>query len=180
MPQAFSESTRRPHGGHNKIDLAGQRFGRLLVLEEGGRYKNGALLWKCRCRCPRSMIRIVSARNLQTGTTRSCGCLNREVGAARKRTHGQAGNRHGQRRTRAYSAWQGMWARCRNSNHPSSQYYLGRGITVCKRWQRFELFFADMKECPPRFTLERPVERPLVRQGRELNDVGDQRFWMDW
>ena len=22
--------------------------------------------------------------------------------------------------------------------------------------------------------------RPLVRQGRELNDVGDERSWMDW
>ena len=32
-----------------KIDLTGVRFGRLVVIREYGRAKNGAVLWVCRC-----------------------------------------------------------------------------------------------------------------------------------
>jgi len=34
-----------------KIDLLGQRFNRLIVLEEAGRNKQGKVLWKCLCDC---------------------------------------------------------------------------------------------------------------------------------
>lgn len=32
------------------IDLAGQRFGKLTVIEKSGT-KNGSVLWKCKCDC---------------------------------------------------------------------------------------------------------------------------------
>ena len=34
-----------------KLELAGQKSGRLLVLYECGRSKEGNVLWKCRCEC---------------------------------------------------------------------------------------------------------------------------------
>ena len=61
------------------IDLKGQRFGRLVVLERQGSYasKNDpysqAPLWLCRCDCGNETV--VIGRNLRTGRTRSCGCL---------------------------------------------------------------------------------------------------------
>lgn len=51
-----------------------------------------------------------------------------------------------------------MLNRCRNANVVEYQYYGGRGIKVCKRWQKFENFLADMGDVSGRaydMTLER-------------------------
>lgn len=55
-----------------KLDLAGQRFGKLTVLrpaENAGRYT----AWLCRCECGREAV--VLTRRLRGGCTKSCGCL---------------------------------------------------------------------------------------------------------
>ena len=59
-----------------KIDLTGQRFGRLLVLYECGRSKDGRVLWKCRCECGNECV--VSSSQLKNQRTQSCGCLHRD------------------------------------------------------------------------------------------------------
>jgi hypothetical protein len=59
------------------IDLAGQRFGRLLVVECLG-IKNRGRVWQCRCDCGRRTK--VRASNLRSGNTKSCGCVKREAG----------------------------------------------------------------------------------------------------
>lgn len=59
-----------------KIDLTGQRFGRLLVLYECGRSKGGCVLWKCRCDCGNECI--VGGDALRKQRTKSCGCLRRD------------------------------------------------------------------------------------------------------
>ena len=56
-------------------NLTGQRFGRWLVLEGYRKTKSG-YKWKCRCEC--GVERFVLARNLKSGVSQSCGCLNRE------------------------------------------------------------------------------------------------------
>lgn len=33
------------------IDMTGERYGRVEVLEFAGRNENGNALWKCRCDC---------------------------------------------------------------------------------------------------------------------------------
>jgi hypothetical protein len=47
-----------------------------------------------------------------------------------------------------------MVSRCSNPNDSAYINYGARGITVCKRWLKFENFFADMGE-PNGLTLER-------------------------
>jgi hypothetical protein len=59
--------------------------------------------------------------------------------------HGHA--RHG-RVTPEYNAWVKMWQRCTNSRNKKYKHYGARGITVCKRWVRYENFLADMGERP--------------------------------
>lgn len=63
------------------IDLTGQRFGRLTVirLAEGHRKPNGTMVrrWVCKCDCGNECI--VSVGNLKNGSTKSCGCLRKEV-----------------------------------------------------------------------------------------------------
>ena len=63
-----------------KIDLTGQVFGRLTVLEDDGtRALGGAVKWKCVCSCPNKTIVHVHSQALRYGKTKSCGCLNREL-----------------------------------------------------------------------------------------------------
>ena len=57
-------------------DLTGQKFGRLTVLYRAESRK-GCTYWHCRCEC--GVEKDVPAGALKKGSTRSCGCLNREV-----------------------------------------------------------------------------------------------------
>jgi hypothetical protein len=64
--------------------------------------------------------------------------------------HGQAGKN----RTTEYVTWYGMRRRCISADH--WQYYGGRGIQVCERWQIFNNFLADMGRKPsPLHSLDR-------------------------
>ena len=67
-------------------------------------------------------------------------------------THGASA---GGKRTRTYTTWQSMLARCTDPRQPAWPYYGGRGITVCPAWRSFPAFLADMGEKPPGLTLER-------------------------
>ena len=57
-----------------KVDLTGQRFGKLVVLGEvAERDKNKKVLWSCVCDC--GTRKDVSSANLRCGNTKSCGCI---------------------------------------------------------------------------------------------------------
>lgn len=56
-----------------KNDLTGQRFGKLVVLEDVGRSKQGRVLWRCKCDCGKETV--VGGTSLIVGDTRSCGCI---------------------------------------------------------------------------------------------------------
>ena len=78
VPIAAIEAAKR----NNKIDLTGQRFTRLLVLEEADAehqvYYNGKhkVTWKCLCDC--GNIHYATTENLRRGDTPSCGCIKKE------------------------------------------------------------------------------------------------------
>ena len=130
-----------------KISLiVGQRFGRLVILEEVGKSRKGHYLWKCLCDC--GNIKIVRGSTLKSGATQSCGCLQKEKIL-------ESITKHGMCNTSTYTSWQGMFCRCNNSDRECYKNYGGRGITVCKRWNKFENFFADMDFRPEGLTLER-------------------------
>lgn len=57
----------------NFQSLIGQRFGKLVVIEQVPNNKFNQIQYKCRCDC--GGITIVSANNLRQGITNSCGCL---------------------------------------------------------------------------------------------------------
>lgn len=62
-------------GKSNKIEMANERFGRLLVVKENGRmWRNVA--WLCLCDCGK--YKTIPGQSLRTGRTQSCGCLQRE------------------------------------------------------------------------------------------------------
>lgn len=130
-------------------DLSQQVFGRLTAIKIVGR-KNTKVQWLCRCSC--GACAVVGAADLTNNATRSCGCLRREVTKVRSTTHGATVGGY----TAEYSTWNGMITRCSNPKAISYKYYGARGIKVCKRWRRFENFFADMGLRPsPEHSLER-------------------------
>lgn len=118
-------------------DVLGQKFGRLTATKYLGEGK-----WLCVCDCGNQSRPSVTA--LQTGNTRSCGCLHRE-----------SRHKHGMCSERIYRVWTSMRARCSNPNDASYHNYGGRGIKVCERWNSFGNFFADMGNRPKGFDIDR-------------------------
>lgn len=125
-----------------KNKLVGKKFGRLLVIEEAGRNKHRDVLWKCQCDC--GNVAIACGATLKRGDKKSCGCLEIESRITHGGTH-----------LLSYRVWNNMIHRCTYSRHASYKNYGGRGITVCKRWLRFEKFLEDMGERPKGLTIER-------------------------
>lgn len=126
-------------------DISGQRFGRLVALRRIGPAPAGSY-WECQCDCGKK--KIVANGALRAGYTKSCGCYRRESSGDKFRIHGMTG-------TGAWKHWRNMKRRCEDKNHPDYPRYGGRGIKVCKRWQSFLKFRADMGERPAGKTLER-------------------------
>jgi hypothetical protein len=132
--------------------MQGQRFGRLVVLDRSGADGSGSAKWRCLCDC--GAERLVSGASLRRGATQSCGCLGRELAAARRLKHGQSRVNQG-RKGALYAVWQAMHQRCGNPAHPKFPRYGGRGIAVCARWSEYANFAADMGEKPAGRSLER-------------------------
>lgn len=126
----------------------GRRFGRWVVTEVLYRYEpKRKAYYSCTCDC--GSVVIVSKSNLLSGTSRSCGCLKREVTSARSKTHGMSG-------TSEYWSWNDMHRRCYEVTRKQYKHYGGRGITVCERWHSFDNFLADMGLRPARgYSIER-------------------------
>lgn len=139
------------------IDLTGHRFGRLTVIAEASPYFSPLRhaehkRWLCKCDCGETTI--VVQGSLRNGYTRSCGCFRKEQ-STKPRSHGY-------RNSSTYASWFNMKVRCGLTgykNKPDSNVYRNyeaRGITVCKRWLKFESFLADMGPAPgPGFSIER-------------------------
>lgn len=120
-----------------KIDLVGQRFGRLVALEDcGKRGKGGHVYFLCRCDC--GNLKEVSANSLRMKKIKSCGCLMREKSRERMQILGLSGVKHGCSRRgekeRLYQTWSSMLHRCQDPNHNSYKYYNPKGISVCDEW----------------------------------------------
>lgn len=55
-----------------------------------------------------------------------------------------------------YNSWEGMHSRCNDKKKWNYHRYGGRGITVCKRWNSYKNFIADMGRRPSKnHTLDR-------------------------
>lgn len=60
-----------------RIDLIGETFGYLQVIDKAENSKTNRTQWKCKCKCGKEIIVLTS--NLRHGHTKSCGCLRIET-----------------------------------------------------------------------------------------------------
>lgn len=123
---------------------AGQRYGRLVAIIPVTMGRGSK--WRFRCDCGNETV--TRATGVRSGGTRSCGCLQRE--------RARDGAKHGMQAAPEYSCWRSLLSRCRNPKNPGYRIYGGRGIKVCRRWWKFENFYADMG---PRPSPEHSIDR---------------------
>lgn len=115
-----------------KLDLTGQRFGKLVAIKEAGKL-NGYVTWLCKCDCGNEKAMRTNA--LRSGATRSCGC-----GIDHARRNNPSFYQKEYRIHKLYQVWYGMINRCKNTHHKFYHRYGGRGITVCEEWKNYETF----------------------------------------
>ena len=119
------------------VNLVGQRFGRLLVLEEDMTNNKKKAKWICKCDC--GNITSVYGYNLKNGNTKSCGCQY----ADRKGKKNPAYKQNAISRHMLSATWYNMNQRCFNPNATEYSSYGGRGITVCEEWKNDFWKFVD-------------------------------------
>lgn len=135
-------------------NIVGQTFGKWKVIEHlgvkfSGKYKDRSGVEKIRttryylCQCECGTEKEITAGNLLTGKSRSCG--NTKCRYKKPPPHP------------LYSTWYNMITRCYNPANPTFKYYGGRGITVCDKWREsLESFISDMGEKPKdNYSIER-------------------------
>ena len=123
------------------LELVGQQYGQLIVIAKAGKNKWNHPLYWCLCSCGEYIIIMGSDLARKQRSTKSCGCLKRKLAGKQRLIHGQSD-------TKIYWVWANMRARCFYDKHIDFKNYGGRGITVCKRWFKFENFIADMGKRP--------------------------------
>lgn len=117
-------------------DLSGKQFGRLLVVERSTENTNtGQPVWICNCSCGNTVA--VKGEYLRNGTTRSCGCLARELAGSQFRKWNT------ETEEKLSSIFKSMKQRCYDSSSSSFANWGGRGITICDEWINDKRAFVD-------------------------------------
>lgn len=109
------------------LNLVGQRFGKLLVLEKVPSIKKQSAFF-CMCDC--GVGKVIIGSELNRGNYKSCGCNRTPRTTHEYRDHP------------LYDIWKGMKARCYDKNHSSYRAYGAAGVTVCNEWKNnFKAFY---------------------------------------
>lgn len=116
------------------IDITGQRFGRLTVIERAPKEGKTRTRWKCICDC--GNITFSDSYQLRKGITQSCGCYHRELCGDQHRKHGYT-------RTRLYRIYYKMQERCYRPENDNYRWYGALDVTVCDEWLNDFQAFAD-------------------------------------
>ena len=126
---------------------AGDRFGSWTLIDYVG---NGR--WTAKCDC--GAVKDCFVDHLSKGkSTRCMAC----AGERRKTA------RHYNRVL--YNVWNSMRQRCLNSNDKRYHQYGGRGITICKEWDSFDVFLSDMGSRPEGTSIDRiDVDGPYSKE----------------
>ncbi len=132
------------------IDISGNKYGRLTAVKPIEKTPQG-IVWLFYCDCGNQHTRLAKAIRIKSNNA-SCGCLQKEIYANRMK---KLNYKHGMTNTPTWNSWKSMIERCTNPNAPKYLHYGGRGISVCKEWNDFKIFFNDMGERKPGTTLDR-------------------------
>lgn len=119
------------------------KIGRLTLIDEGPRARDGHRQWNTVCDCGTN--KIVCEKQLIAGTSKSCGCLQRELGGRRSTRHGlSAWNK--EKQSYLYITWNSIIQRTQNPNNHGYAHYGARGIGLHPEWRfDFKKFLIDIE-----------------------------------
>lgn len=118
----------------------------LLTVLSFAYRKRGVYYWLCVCVC--GVEKVLAYTSIHKGVVRSCGCFDLRSKRLRFRTHGMTD-------TPTWRSWDSMIKRCYCKTDDNYRNYGAKGISVCKRWLKFENFMVDMGLRPLGTTLDR-------------------------
>jgi hypothetical protein len=120
--------------------IVGKKINKLTVLDEYLVHRNNRNYTYCTCKCECGNVVTIIKTNVSRGVTKSCGCLVKEKTQLINKTHGMT-------KTRLYTIWKSMKARCNNPKCKEYKWYGARGIKVCTEWEsNFIAFYEWTKE----------------------------------
>ena len=113
-----------------KLDLTGQKFGRLTAIKPTEERKGRFIIWECHCDCGRTTY--VSSASLNSGNTKSCGC------SRQMQIKDLTGQKFGrltvikptEERTGKYVVWECL-CECGNTAYISSRYLSSGNMKSC-------------------------------------------------
>ena len=115
-----------------KLDLTGQKFGRLRALFPI--HVVDRWFWACQCDCGSPFTTLKLTASLRNGGTTSCGCSQKEVAKQNIKNVITKNITHGMSNTRLYNIYKGMKYRCYDKTSRNYPVYGGRGIYICEEW----------------------------------------------
>lgn len=140
------------------LQIAGERYGRLVAIERVAPHASGYTQWSFRCDC--GVVTTKPVRDIRLGKIESCGCLLIEK---RKVAHRSHGHTSGGAETPEYRCWKAVIARCCSPDRKDWHRYGGRGIKVCDEWRgNFASFLAHIGARP---SLRHSIDRYPDKNG---------------
>lgn len=140
---------------YKRVDITGQRFGRLVALHPTGKRSHGSIVWNCLCDCGNTSD--VSARALMHDGTESCGCM-------RKDTTNDSLERRGKTHGVYYS--KKMDAYVVNRVHGMKKYYIGKRKTI----EEAIVLRDEVNRVPAEEFLEWLADYRRSRKGRKMTN----------
>lgn len=170
-----------------RINLVGQRFGRLFVIDSIDKPKNGRSYWYCKCDC--GNLTLASTSDLKREVKRSCGCLKKENGSKK-----WVGKKPGKKSWAAHVVKDTVCIKCGigtnlhahhidpASLHPDQRLSSLNGVALCARCHRkyhssFEISSVNAETLfqwagLPKLAIDGIA---LVRQHHDKNGIEDLR-----
>ena len=119
------------------MELIGQKFGLLTVIEKSKQNSKRGRFWVCHCECGNTKEKPVRTSHLTKARVISCGCVSKY-----NRAHfGDRWKTHGCPNKKLYWVWSAMKGRCLNKSNKQYKDYGERGIDICVEWINYEHFY---------------------------------------
>lgn len=113
---------------------AGDKYGRLTVVERATPIGEKPIKWKCLCEC--GNYAVVETSKLKSGSTKSCGCYKAEISKQISATHNMSS-------TRLYRVWCAIKRRCYLPTCREYRFYGALGVKMCDEWKNDFVTFHD-------------------------------------